>query len=115
MSLCDKAGFRVRVDEEHDEYTEIYFDKLRGKLVLDSTHSGTEGIKAKEEAPLSRSENEKLKLDIFVDKSVVEVYANDKQAICRRVYPTYPENAKGVYVCDDTQPEKRSAGKWLRL
>ena len=106
MSRCDKAGFRVRVDEERDEYTEIYFDKQRGKLVFDSTHSGTEGIKAKEEAPLLLSENEKLKLDIFVDKSVVEVYANDKQAICRRVYPTYPENAKGVYVCDDTQPEK---------
>ena len=26
-------------------------------------------------------------LRVFVDKSIVEVYANSRQAICRRVYP----------------------------
>lgn len=30
---------------------------------------------------------EALDLDIFIDNSVIEVYANERQAICRRVYP----------------------------
>ena len=35
-------------------------------------------------------------LDIFSDKSVIEVYANEKQAICRRIYPMNPSRAVGV-------------------
>ena len=35
-------------------------------------------------------------LDIFADKSVIEVYANEKQAICRRVYPKKPSDAIGI-------------------
>ena len=33
-----------------------------------------------------------------MDKSVVEVYVNQVQAICRRVYPTAPERSTGVEV-----------------
>ena len=40
-----------------------------------------------EQAPLELKDGEPLKLRVFVDKSVVEIYANDRQAICRRVYP----------------------------
>ena len=29
-----------------------------------------------------------MKLRVFVDKSVVEVFANDRQAVMRRVYPS---------------------------
>ena len=36
--------------------------------------------------------SEPLRLRVFVDKSVVEVYANDRQAICRRVYPGRPDS-----------------------
>ena len=35
---------------------------------------------------------ENLKLDIFLDKAVIEVFANKRQAICRRAYTTSPEN-----------------------
>ena len=31
---------------------------------------------------------ERLKLHVFVDKSVVEVFANSRQAIARRIYPS---------------------------
>ena len=67
-----------------------------GKLVFDAVHSGTEGWKIREEAPFTLQPGEPLTLDIFVDASVVEVYANERQAICRRVYPTCPADAMGV-------------------
>ena len=59
----------------------------------------------REEAPFELRAGEKLSLDILVDKSVVEVYANKRQAICRRVYPTDPKNATGVKLIGEA-PEK---------
>jgi beta-fructofuranosidase len=40
-----------------------------------------------ETAPFVLAEGEPLELDVFVDHSVIEIYANERQAICRRVYP----------------------------
>ena len=42
-----------------------------------------------------------MELRVFIDKTVVEVYANDKQAICRRVYPTDPNASLGVSLWND--------------
>ena len=43
--------------------------------------------RALEQAPLELKDGEPVELRVFVDKSVVEIYANDRQAIGRRVYP----------------------------
>ena len=91
-----KQGLRLREDTEAGEYTDIYYDPAQKKLIFDATQSGSEGWKILEEAPFALEEGEELELDIFVDKSVVEVYANTRQAICRRVYPTNPERAQRV-------------------
>lgn len=88
-----KIGFSVRESADGREKTLIYADLERGKLVFDAVMSGPEGRNIAEEAPFELKEGEALTLDIFVDKSVVEVYANERQAIVRRVYPTQPENA----------------------
>jgi beta-fructofuranosidase len=40
-----------------------------------------------EAAPFELKPGEPLKLRVFVDKSVVEVFANDRQAIARHIYP----------------------------
>ena len=97
ISDQEKVGFSVRVDKLGQNRTDIYYDVKNEKLVFDATHSGKEGWTIKEEAPFSlESADEKLELDIFVDKSVVEVFANEKQAICRRIYPDNPQNAVGI-------------------
>jgi beta-fructofuranosidase len=36
-------------------------------------------------------------LRVFIDKSVVEIFANDRQAITQRVYPTRSESV-GIYL-----------------
>ena len=45
-----------------------------------------------ESAPILLEKNENLKLRIFIDKSVVEVFANGKQCIAMRVYPGLEES-----------------------
>lgn len=38
--------------------------------------------------------DEPLKLQVFIDKSVVEVFANDRQAVMRRIYSTRDDEGK---------------------
>ena len=93
-----KAGVAVRVNNDESEYTEIYYSPTEKKLVMDTTKSGSEGWKIREEAPFSLRSGEELSLDILIDNSVVEVYANNRQAICRRIYPTDPKNSNGIKI-----------------
>ena len=53
--------------------------------------------RAPEIAPFELKDGESLDLRIFVDKSVVEVFANGRQAIALRVYPER-EDSVGVSV-----------------
>ncbi|MFO0889347.1 MAG: glycoside hydrolase family 32 protein, partial [Isosphaeraceae bacterium] len=83
-----RCGLKVRASGGDEEETLLYYDAARRELVFDSTHSGREGRKVVERAPFAVNPGEPLKLRVFVDRSVVEIYANDRQAIGRRVYPT---------------------------
>ena len=46
------------------------------------------GCFGEQAAPLTLKPGEPMVLRVFVDKSIVEVFANDKQAIARRIYPS---------------------------
>lgn len=90
-------GVKVCVSDDGYEETVIYYDNSDKELKLDTRKSGLEfGRKIIEEAPLNLKEDESLVLNIFVDKSIVEVFANDKQAIARMVYPT--RGGKGIKI-----------------
>ena len=82
-----RFGAKVRVSAQGQEQTLLYYDAQAGQLVFDATQSGVDGRRAVERAPLKLPPGEPARLRVFVDKSIVEVYANDRQAICRRVYP----------------------------
>jgi len=82
-----QGGVKVRASPGGEEETRLYYDAAARKLVFDATRSGVDGRRVVEQAPLELNDGEPLALRVFVDKSVVEVYANDRQAICRRVYP----------------------------
>ena len=43
--------------------------------------------RAPETAPVALESDETLKLRVFIDKSVVEVFVNGKQCVAMRVYP----------------------------
>jgi beta-fructofuranosidase len=82
-------GVKVCVSDDGREETLIYYDKSDKKLKFDTRKSGLQfGRKIIEEAPLELKNEEPLVLRIFVDKSIVEVFANDRQAIGRMIYPT---------------------------
>lgn len=84
-----QCGVSVCCSSDGQEQTLVYYDAAERKLKVDTTRSSLGfGKRVVEAAPLELAPDEALALRVFVDKSVVEVYANDRQAISRRVYPT---------------------------
>ena len=88
---------------DRQEYTRIafyrdrgYSDRINGTdtisslLTLDTSYSSISPnalSRAPETAQVVLKKNEILKLRVFVDKSVVEVFANGRQCVAARVYP----------------------------
>ena len=83
-----------------EEYTRIAFYRGRGYrgksiITIDSSYSSLlpdVASRAPETAPVSLDKNEPLKLRVFLDRSVVEVFVNGKQCVAMRVYPSRPDS-----------------------
>lgn len=90
---ASEYGVKVCVSPDGREETVISYDAAAGKLKIDTRNSGPEGtLKDVEAGPFELKEGERLKLRIFVDHSVVEVFANRRQAVTRRIYPSHPDS-----------------------
>ena len=86
-------GVVVCASTDGREQTSIYYDAAEKQLKVDTRRSGPDDTpRAVEAAPFELDEGERLKLRVFVDRSVVEVFANSRQAIARRIYPSRPES-----------------------
>jgi len=82
-------GVKVRSSPDGQEETSVLYDAEEKLLKIDTRRSGPDDTpKAVEAAPFELKPGERLKLRVFVDKSVVEVFANRRQAIARRIYPS---------------------------
>ena len=93
---------------EKEEYTRIAFFRERGMrnpdsprdvrdslLTIDSSYSSIAPdvlSRAPETGAVSIERDETLKLRVFIDKSVVEVFANGRQCVAMRVYPDKKES-----------------------
>jgi len=111
MNAKDAKQFGLKVCRSPggEEQTLVYYDTVEKKLKVDTNKSSlTEGPKSVEAAPFELQPGETLKLRVFVDKSVVEVFANGRQAAMRRVYPSR-EDSVGVAVFSDGGPASVAA------
>ena len=82
-------GVVVCASPDGREQTSIFYDATEKQLKVDTRRSGRDDTpRAVEAAPFELHEGERLTLRLFVDRSVVEVFANSRQAIARRIYPS---------------------------
>jgi sucrose-6-phosphate hydrolase SacC (GH32 family) len=63
-------------------------------------------------APFMLKDDETLQLRIYVDKSVVEVFANGRQCITQRVYPTRSDSTSVRLLSRGGQAHFRSVQAW---
>ena len=88
-------GIKVCCSGDGEEQTPVFYDATEKTLNVDTRKSSlSDGPKSVESGPFALKDGERLKLRIFVDKSVVEVFANDRQAVMRRVYPSREDSVK---------------------
>lgn len=90
---AEKYGVRIMESKDGKEFGMVYYDASRKKLVLDVSHLNAIemapttplglAFQKVEEAPFVLPKGEKLSLTIYLDKSIIEVYANDTQALVR--------------------------------
>jgi sucrose-6-phosphate hydrolase SacC (GH32 family) len=88
-----QVGVEVCRSPGGEERTLIYYDAADGHLKIDTTHASTgQGPKKVEAGPLRLADGEPLTLRVFLDRSVVEAFANQRQAVLRRIYPARPDS-----------------------
>ena len=100
LAVIDPKGaqmveMNVLRSPNREEFTRIAFFKNRGYrgkslITIDSSYASLlpdVRSRAPETAPISIGGAEPLTLRVFIDKSVVEVFANGKQCVALRVYP----------------------------
>ena len=98
-------GLKVRRSPDGEEETVIVYSPITEQLKIDITKStlddevqyprltpqdedGSERYTNLQTAPFILTEKEPLKLHIFLDKSVLEVFANSCLCLTQRIYPT---------------------------
>ena len=86
-----RAGV-IRVDVSRSSLDrEIVYHRYRtssnGRALM-ATLPASERTVTAQEAPFSLTAGEPLKLRVFLDRSLLEVYANGRQCVTQRIYPT---------------------------
>ncbi len=98
------CGFRIRTGE--DEFTEIGYDREPGVVYVDRRKSGIvdfhKAFAGRHEAPVRLTDG-KITLQIIVDRSSIEVFAGDGEAVISdRIFPTSNQPMIEVFAGDES-------------
>ncbi len=104
VSESSELGLKVRCSPDGSEQTTILCNRMGKSLIIDTTRASLDPdvwrpfpiIRGKTEpqdvpvqvAPFDLSPDERLKLRVFLDRSILEVFANGRQCLTQRIYPT---------------------------
>ena len=91
---AEEFGLTVCRAPDGVEETRILYDSVGGRLIVDRERSSLSpdvdsGV---HEGPLDLYPGEPLSLHVFLDRSVIEVYANGRACLTSRVYPSRPDS-----------------------
>ncbi len=98
-TLDDGAHLAIdlRCSPDDAERTRVGYDRTAGVLTVDRERSSQDPTVARDtaRAPLPLAPDEPLRLRFFLDRSVLEVFANDRIVLTSRIYPTRAD-ARGL-------------------
>ncbi|WP_342426164.1 GH32 C-terminal domain-containing protein [Paenibacillus sp. FSL L8-0158] len=106
-------GIKVRCTPDGEEETLLYYDWNQAMLMVDRSkttlHPGEKcrGVQGGKLELLG----ENLKLHIYLDRSMVEAYANGLKSLTTRVYPSRMD-ALGLEIWGDGEPVVKSLDIW---
>lgn len=116
VGSANRYGLSVRRSPEGEEEIELFYDRLRERLGVDRNHSTLDS----RERPNGIQEGslelrgEPLHMRIFVDRSLIETYANGLKSLTTRTYPSRTD-ADGIRLFADAELRIESLRIWSML
>ncbi len=129
-----RVGLKVRCSPDGKEETGIWYDVAGEKLVVDMSKStlrkdvaycqhplDTGGIRKPSdnknprttvEAPLELPKGESLRLRVFLDGPMLEVFANDRQCVTQQVFPKSDDSVLIKLCAEGGDARLRSGDAW---
>ena len=127
-------GVKVFCSPDGKEETIIKYDPINKEIVIDFIHSSKNapvkmgsvimgqasdlaqlGFRAKvseQRAPFELKKGETLQLNIFIDKAIIEVFANGRQCITQVVYPEMKNSNEVKIFSGDEKIKVKSVEVW---
>ena len=97
------VGLTVRANRDGSEATRITWDSRNGVMSVDTRNAsiapGTQG--ALSTLPVLISQGSDVSMRVYLDRSLIEVYLNDRACISERVYPADPASTKVTVIGPD--------------
>ena len=102
IDLGHAAEFGLEVRKGSEEQTVIGINKEKSELFVDRTRSGLTSFSAafpgRHAAPIHLGDGKNVRLHVFVDRSPVEVFGNDGEAVISdRIFPSGGSQGLGLY------------------
>jgi sucrose-6-phosphate hydrolase SacC (GH32 family) len=94
LGASDVVGLTVRSSTGGEEFASITYNRTKSQLLVEREHSSLspDVDRGPQGGSFTLAENETLKLRIFLDASVIEVFANDRACLTSRIYPSRPDS-----------------------
>lgn len=85
-----RVGLTVRRAPDDAEVTRIVYEQASGRLAIERDRSSLDATVARttRTTVVALAPGEPLRLRVFLDRSVIELFANERQALTERIYPT---------------------------
>jgi beta-fructofuranosidase len=125
---AESVALFVRRSKNASERTVVRYDRVHDTVsidVSDASHDGSISYsgyctRAPEDdppvfvqtAPFVLSEDESLRLHVFLDRSVLEVFVNNRQALTQRIYPSKPDSLGVSLMSSGSAAQLRQLDVW---
>ena len=106
-------GIKVRRSPDGEEETLLYFDAVASTLNVDRMKATLDPMEISKGIQGGGLElkGESLRLHIYLDRSMIEAYANGLKSLTTRTYPTRPD-ATGLQIWGDGNVKVRQMEVW---
>ncbi|WP_336101989.1 GH32 C-terminal domain-containing protein [Paenibacillus phytohabitans] len=97
---CTQLGIKLRRSPGGEEETLLYYDRKEAALIVDRNKSSLDPLADWDRGVQGGTlelDGENLKLQIYLDRSMVEAYANELKSLTTRVYPSR-KDALGIQI-----------------
>jgi len=101
--VASRVGLAVRRSPDGAEETRILYDARTGEVSIEREHASldTDTQRDTQHGPLPLATGRALTLHVFVDRSIIEVFVNDRLCLTSRVYPTRADSVGVALLADD--------------